>query len=113
MRSIWRGAASACGRWSSAWRSDPLGRGCACGWAGGWCLLPTQRLLLARSPVDGRVAVLRASLVREEHQLLGAVAVGVDVGDELQALALQLPKPQVGDLNRRLLVRRQNDPCLA
>src|SRR5919199_312079 len=113
MRSIWRGAASACGRWSSAWRWDRLGRGCACGWVDAGCLLPTERLLLARPAVDGRVAVLRAGLVREEHQLLGAVVVGVDVGDELQALALQLAKPQVGDLDRRLLVRRQNDPCLA
>jgi hypothetical protein len=89
------------------------GRRCAYVWEAAWWILETQTLLLAGPAVDGRVAVLRKGLVREEHQLLGAVAVGVDVGDELQALALQLPKPQIGDLDRRLLVRRQNDPCLA
>src|SRR5438270_2071144 len=52
-----------------------------------------ERLLLAWPPIDGRVAVLWTGLVREEHQLLGAVAIGVDVGDERQALALQLAEP--------------------
>src|SRR5439155_2534763 len=44
-----------------------------------------ERLLLAGVVADRRVAVLGAQLVREEHELLPADPLGVDVDDELQA----------------------------
>src|SRR5205823_6438687 len=112
-RWIWRAGVQRCARSSSAWSSQRRAPRHGYAWGGSWWMLETQPLLLARPAIDGRVTVLRTGLAREEHQLLGTVAVGVDVGDERQALALQLPEPQLGDLNRRLLVRRQNDPCLA
>jgi hypothetical protein len=45
-----------------------------------------KRLLLPRPAVEGRVAVLGARLARVEHELLGAVAVGVHIDEQHQAL---------------------------
>src|SRR5262249_40134831 len=48
----------------------------------------------------------------EEHELLRADALGVDVDDELEADVPETRKPEVGDLDRRSLGRREDDPGL-
>jgi hypothetical protein len=45
------------------------------------------------------VVVLRTRLTREEHQLLGAAPVGVDVDDELQPRLLEAVEAEVGHLD--------------
>ena len=72
-----------------------------------------ERLLLARLAVDRRVAVLGAELAREEHELLRADAVGVDVDDDLQADLLEPAEAEVGDLDRGPLGGRQDDAGVA
>ena len=70
-----------------------------------------ERLLLARAcPAERRVPVLRARLAREQQQLLRAVAVGVDVGEEDQALPLEVAEAEVGELDPLDLLGRQDDP---
>ena len=72
-----------------------------------------ERLLLARAAGDGRVAMLRARLSWEEHELLRAHTVGVHVDDDLQPELLEAPEPEVGDLDRVAFGRRQHDARLS
>jgi hypothetical protein len=55
------------------------------------------------------VAVLRAGLARKQDQLLGAHALRVHIGEQLQALLLQRAQAEVGDLDVCGLVRREHD----
>ena len=58
-----------------------------------------ERLLLAGRAVERRMPVLGARLARVEDELLGAVAVGVDVHEHDQALLAKSREPEVGDLD--------------
>src|SRR4051812_34157317 len=71
-----------------------------------------ERLLLSGLAGDRRMAVLRAQLAGEEHELLRADAFGVHVDDELEAGLLEPPEPEVGDLDLLPLRRRQDDARL-
>jgi hypothetical protein len=55
------------------------------------------------------MAVLGAGLAREEHQLFGADARGIDVDDQSESCSLELAQAEVGHLDRRRLSRRQHD----
>ena len=68
-----------------------------------------ERLLLARVVADGGMAVLRAHLARQEDELLRANAIRVDVDENREADPLEVPEPEVDDLDRFPLGRRQND----
>ena len=58
-----------------------------------------ERLLLAGRPVERWVQVLGAVLVREEHELLRADALGVHERDELEAVVLEVGEAEVCDLD--------------
>src|SRR6478752_7039959 len=68
-----------------------------------------ERLFLAGGTVERWVPVLRAGLARVEHELLGAVAVRVDVDEQLQADLSQPAEAEVGDLDLGALTVRQLD----
>ena len=68
-----------------------------------------ERLFLARISADGRMPVLRTGLAREENQLLGAIAVGVDVDHDLQPGSLQVAEAEVRDLDSASFLLRQRD----
>jgi hypothetical protein len=55
------------------------------------------------------MAVLRTGLPREQHQLLRAVAIGVDVRDQLEPGVLEVPEPEIGDLDARSFLRRDRE----
>jgi hypothetical protein len=55
-----------------------------------------ERLLLAGSTVERRVAMLGAGLAGKHHELLGADTLGVDVDDDLQPRLLELREAEVG-----------------
>ncbi len=65
-----------------------------------------ERLLLAGRPVEGRMQVLGAVLMREEDELLRADALGIDVGHELEPVVLEVGEAEVGDLDPPPLGRR-------
>src|SRR5207248_5788907 len=67
------------------------------------------RLLLARRALERRMAMLGARLSREEHELLRAHAFRVHVDDELQPDLLELPEPEVCNLQLFALGRREHD----
>ena len=69
-----------------------------------------ERLLLAGHAVERRMPVLGAHLARIEDELLGAVAVGVDVHEHDQALLTEAREPEVGDLDLIALGLGQDDP---
>src|ERR1051325_11746339 len=71
-----------------------------------------EGLLLARAAAERWMAVLRAELPGIEHELLGAVPVGVDVHEHQQALFAQPAEAEVGDLDLLPLLRRQDDTGL-
>src|SRR2546421_10512830 len=56
--------------------------------------------------------VLGATLVREQHELLRADAIGVHVDDELEAHVLEPAQTEVRDLDLFALVRREHDAGL-
>jgi hypothetical protein len=58
-----------------------------------------ERFLLARRAVERRMAMLRARLVREQHDVFRAHALGVDVDDDLGADLLQDVEPEVDDFD--------------
>jgi hypothetical protein len=71
-----------------------------------------ERLLLARLALDRWVSVLRATLVREQDELLCAHAVGIYVDNDLQSDFLEAAETEVRDLDAFTLTRRQHDPGL-
>src|SRR6476661_5260892 len=68
-----------------------------------------ERLLLTGRAVERRVPVLRARLARVEDELLGAIAIRVDVDEQLQADLPQPAEAEVGDLDLGALCVRQLD----
>src|SRR6478752_1958882 len=68
-----------------------------------------ERLLLAGRAVERRVPVLRARLARVEDELLGAIAIRVDVDEQLQADLPQPAEAEVGDLDLGALCVGQLD----
>ena len=71
-----------------------------------------ERLLLSRCPVERRMAVLGAHLAWKEHELLGAVAVGVDVHQDLKADLPQAAEAEIRHLDRpRLFIGDDNSRC--
>ena len=68
-----------------------------------------ERLLLSRLALERRVPVLGATLVREQHELFRAHAVGVDVDDDLQSDLVEPAQTEIRDLDLLALVRRQHD----
>ena len=69
-----------------------------------------EGLLLAGRAVEGRVAVLGARLAGVEHELLRAVAVGVDVDEQLQPRLAEAREAEVGDLDRARSASVSDDP---
>jgi len=69
-----------------------------------------EGFLLARSPIERRVAVLGAGLVREQHQLLRADALRVDVDDDLGAEMFEVAQAEVDHLDLRPFRRRDHQP---
>ncbi len=61
-------------------------------------------------PVERRMAMLGARLARIEDELLRAVAVGVDVGEQHQAGLTQPGQAEVSHLDRVAFGGRQPDP---
>src|SRR5262249_18340857 len=68
-----------------------------------------NRLLLAGRALERRVPVLRAGLLREQHELLRAVAIGVDVDEQHQPGGSQLAEAEVRDLDALELVGAEGD----
>ena len=56
--------------------------------------------------------VLGTRLTREEHELLGADALRVDIDDDLEPDLVELREAEVGHLDRAAFVRRQHDSGL-
>ena len=56
--------------------------------------------------------MLGARLAREEHELLGADALGVDVDDDLEPDVVELREPEVRHLDVRAFERSQDDAGL-
>ena len=54
--------------------------------------------------------VLGTVLMREEDELLRADSLGVDVGDELEPVVLEIGEAEVGDLDRAPLGLGEDDP---
>ncbi len=70
-----------------------------------------ERLLLAGAAVERRVPVLGAGLTGVEDELLRAVAVGVDVDEELQPDLAQPREAEVGHLDRGSFVLPSTIPA--
>ncbi len=66
-------------------------------------------LLLARRPGERRMAMLRAHLTRKEHELLGAVTVGIDVHQDLKADLSEAAEAEVGNLDLPSFVIADDD----
>src|SRR5574340_252014 len=71
-------------------------------------LATAEGLHLPRLAGDGRMAMLGAGLPRQQHQLLRAVAIGVDVDHEFEPGVPEIAEPEVGHLEVRSLLRRQH-----
>src|SRR5207249_8820959 len=71
-----------------------------------------ERLLLARPALDRRVPMVGATLVREQHELFRANAIGVHVDDDLQSDFVEPAQAEVRDLDSLALLRRQDDAGL-
>ena len=53
--------------------------------------------------------MLRAGLMREQHHFLGAAALGVDIGNDLQTGVPQVVQTEICNLHVRLFRIRQDD----
>ena len=69
-----------------------------------------ERLLLAGRALEGWMPVLGAGLAREEHELLRADALRVDVDDDLETDLVEAGEAEVRHLDARELVRSEDDP---
>src|SRR5262245_58904681 len=87
---------------------------------GGWLALDVEpdqpppaakRLLFATVAADGRMPMFRPRLAREEYELLGAIAVGVDVDDDLQPGPLQFGEAKIRHLDSDPFLLCQSDAC--
>lgn len=68
-----------------------------------------ERFFFARLAINRRVQMFGARLMGKQHQIFGAHAQGIDIGDDFQSSNRQVAESEVGDFNAGGLARRQND----